>query len=147
MMWQMWTAFGIMLGFIVSVAFQNVRYTPGVFPYWNWRLMLASTSIPPLVVCLQVYFVPESPRWYMTKNKYRKAYDALKTFRNCEMMAARDIYYIHKSLLIEAKLRAGKNLWSEFFKVPRNRRAAQSSFFVMFMQQVAFHSPNIFYLC
>lgn len=136
MMWQMWTAFGIMLGFVVSVAFENVRYTEGQFPYWNWRLMLASTSIPPFFVCMQVYLVPESPRWYMTKNKYRKAYDALCRFRNCEMMAARDVYYIHKSLMIEEKLREGKNLWKEFFMVPRNRRAAQSSFFVMFMQQV-----------
>lgn len=135
MMWQMWTAFGIMLGFVVSVAFENVRYTPGVFPYWNWRFMLASTSIPPFFVCMQVYLVPESPRWYMTKNRYRKAYDALCRFRNCEMMAARDLYYIHKSLVIEEKLREGKNLWKESFLVPRNRRAAQSSFFVMFMQR------------
>jgi hypothetical protein len=51
------------------------------------------------------------------------------------MMAARDLYYIHKSLVIEEKLRAGKNLWKEFFLVDRNRRAAQSSFFVMFMQR------------
>ncbi|KAL2062870.1 hypothetical protein VTL71DRAFT_5942 [Oculimacula yallundae] len=150
MMWQMWTAFGIMLGFVVSVAFENVRYTEGVFPYWNWRLMLASTSIPPFFVCMQVYFVPESPRWYMTKGKYRKAYEALCRFRNCEVMAARDIYYIHKSLVIEEKLREGKNLWKEFFTVPRNRRAAQSSFFVMFMQQfcgvnvIAYYSTEIF---
>ncbi|EKD13455.1 MFS myo-inositol transporter [Drepanopeziza brunnea f. sp. 'multigermtubi' MB_m1] len=150
MMWQMWTAFGIMLGFIVSVAFQNVGYTPGDTPYWNWRLMLGSTSIPPFFVCLMVYLVPESPRWYMTKNKYRKAYEALCKFRNCELMAARDVYYIHKSLLVEEKLREGKNLWSEFFKVPRNRRAAQSSFFVMFMQQfcgvnvIAYYSTEIF---
>ena len=138
MMWQMWTAFGIMLGFVVSVAFQNVRYTEGQPPFWNWRLMLGSTSIPPFFVCMMVYLVPESPRWYMTKNRYRKAYEALCRFRNCEMMAARDLYYIHKSLVIEDKIREGKNLWSEFFKVPRNRRAAQSSFFVMFMQQVRF---------
>jgi MFS family permease len=144
MMWQMWTAFGIMLGFVVSVAFQNVRYTPGQTPYWNWRLMLGSTSIPPFFVCMMVYLVPESPRWYMTKNRYRKAYEALCRFRNCEMMAARDLYYIHKSLVIEDKLREGKNLWKEFFGVPRNRRAAQSSFFVMFMQQVIIPFTNPF---
>ncbi|KAH6665393.1 sugar transporter family protein [Halenospora varia] len=152
MMWQMWTAFGIMLGFVVSVAFQNIRYdavNPQT-PYWNWRLMLGSTSIPPFFVCMMVYLVPESPRWYMTKNRYRKAYEALCRFRNCELMAARDLYYIHKSLEIEDKLRAGKNLWKEFFAVPRNRRAAQSSFFVMFMQQfcgvnvIAYYSTQIF---
>ena len=56
MMWQMWTAFGIMLGFVVSVAFQNTTVL-GEGSQWRW--MLASTSIPPLIVCLQVYFCPE----------------------------------------------------------------------------------------
>lgn len=152
MTWQMWTAFGVVLGFVVSVAFQNVRYNAAnpQPPFWNWRLMLGSTSIPPFFVCMMVYLVPESPRWYMTKNKYRKAYDALTRFRNCHLMAARDLYYIHKSLEIEDKLREGKNLWKEFFGVPRNRRAAQSSFFVMFMQQfcgvnvIAYYSTQIF---
>jgi hypothetical protein len=59
MMWQMWTAFGIMLGFVVSVAFQNVRYDANnpQTPFWNWRLMLGSTSIPPFFVCMMVYLV------------------------------------------------------------------------------------------
>ena len=64
----MWTAFGIMLGGIVSVAFQNVTIlgTPGedgTRQYSPWRWMLGSTAIPPLIVCCQVYFCPESPRW------------------------------------------------------------------------------------
>lgn len=61
MMWQMWTAFGIMMGFVVSVAFEHVDFL-GEFSQWRW--MLATTSIPPLIVMLQVYFCPESPRWY-----------------------------------------------------------------------------------
>jgi MFS family permease len=60
MMWQMWTAFGIMLGFVSSVAFMNVDFL-GEFSQWRW--MLASTSIPPFVVMIQVYLCPESPRW------------------------------------------------------------------------------------
>lgn len=44
MMWQMWTAFGIMLGFIASVAFMNVTHP--TIPYLQWRLMLGSTAIP-----------------------------------------------------------------------------------------------------
>lgn len=141
----MWTAFGIMLGFVVSVAFYNVgpqfdaslprEENPDFL--LNWRLMLGMTSVPPLLVMLQVYLVPESPRWYMTKNRYRKAFDSLCRFRPSRIQAARDVYYIHKSLQIEEKQKEGKNLWKEFFARPRNRRAAQSSFFVMFMQQVS----------
>ena len=62
MQWQMWTAFGIMLGFVVSVAFQNIAI-PASAEYPNWRWMLASTAIPPMIVMAQVYLCPESPRW------------------------------------------------------------------------------------
>ncbi|GME61081.1 Sugar/inositol transporter [Neofusicoccum parvum] len=147
MMWQMWTAFGIMIGFVVSVAFENVDF---LGEYSQWRWMLASTSIPPFLVMIQVYLCPESPRWYMEKGKYDKAFNALKRLRKHEIQAARDMYYAYKLLEIEASQREGKNLFKEFFTVKRNRRAAQSSFFVMFMQQfcgvnvIAYYSTEIF---
>ncbi|KAF2008435.1 plastidic glucose transporter 4 [Aaosphaeria arxii CBS 175.79] len=147
MMWQMWTAFGIMLGFVVCVAFENVDF---LGEYSQWRWMLASTSIPPLLVMLQVYFCPESPRWYMEKGKFDKAFQALQRLRKHKIQAARDMYYAYKLLEVEQSEREGKNLFKEFFTVRRNRRAAQSSFFVMFMQQfcgvnvIAYYSSSIF---
>lgn len=93
---------------------------------------------------------PESPRWYMTKNKYASAYNSLVRLRNSKIQASRDLYSIHAALLIENKMREGKNLWREFFFIARNRRAARSSFFVMFMQQfcgvnvIAYYSSQIF---
>ena len=45
MMWQMWTAFGIMIGTVMSLAFYNVPDTGGVTGL-NWRLMLGSVSVP-----------------------------------------------------------------------------------------------------
>lgn len=125
------TAFGIMLGFVSSVAFMNV--TNSRIPGLNWRLMLTSTALPPMFVCAQVYFCPESPRWYMSKGKYHKAYESLARLRNTKLQACRDLYAIHAALQVENKMREGKNLWKEFFTVPRNRRAAQSAFFVMCM--------------
>ncbi|KAI1930140.1 hypothetical protein LOZ58_003233 [Ophidiomyces ophidiicola] len=148
MMWQMWTAFGIMLGYIASVAFMDVR-SPTI-PGFNWRLMLGSTAIPPFFVCIQVYLCPESPRWYMMRDRYQSAYTALCKLRPTRLQAARDLYYIHASLRVEEKLRQGKRLWREMFCVPRNRRAAQSSFFVMFMQQfcgvnaIMYYSSSMF---
>ena len=72
----------------------------------------------------------------MTRDNYGKAYESLCRLRSSTLQAARDLYYIHKTLEVEMKMKEGKNLWREMFAVPRNRRAAQSSFFVMFMQQV-----------
>jgi MFS family permease len=45
------------------------------------------------------------------------------------------MYYAYKLLEIEKAEREGKKIWKEFFVKKRNQRAAQSSFFVMFMQQ------------
>lgn len=72
----------------------------------------------------------------MIRGRYRDAFNALCQLRPSKLQAARDLYYIHAALKVEEQLREGKRLWSEMFAVPRNRRAAQSSFFVMFMQQV-----------
>lgn len=86
----------------------------------------------------------------MQRDDYQKAFDALCKLRSSSLQAARDIYYIHKTLEVEVKMREGKNLWREMFAVPRNRRAAQSSFFVMFMQQfvgvnvIMYYSSQIF---
>ncbi|POV97953.1 hypothetical protein PSTT_14755 [Puccinia striiformis] len=56
-----WTAFGIALGDVVSVIFVDVE------PDLAWRLMLGSTVVAPIFVCAMIYFAPESPRWYMSK--------------------------------------------------------------------------------
>lgn len=86
----------------------------------------------------------------MEKGKYDKAFNALKRLRKHELQAARDMYYAYKLLEVEQSQREGKNLFKEFFTVRRNRRAAQSSFFVMFMQQfcgvnvIAYYSTSIF---
>ncbi|KAM0324480.1 hypothetical protein ACHAPQ_008339 [Fusarium lateritium] len=148
MMWQMWTAFGIALGFVVCVAFEKVTIIGGENSPWRW--MMASTSIPPLIVMLQVYFCPESPRWYMERGRYDKAFRSVRKLRFSSVQATRDMYYAYKLLEIERGEREGRNLLKEFFTVRRNRRAAQSAWFCMFMQQfcgvnvIAYYSTSIF---
>ncbi|KAL8823122.1 MAG: hypothetical protein Q9191_006153, partial [Dirinaria sp. TL-2023a] len=144
MMWQMWTAFGIMLGNIMGVAFLNVGHD------LNWRLMLGSTVVLPLVVCAQVYLCPESPRWLIKKNRVDKAFHAFQRIRGSDLQAARDLYYCYVNVEIERKVSRGRNLVKEMFTVGRNRRAALASWIVMFMQQfcgvnvIAYYSTTIF---
>lgn len=114
------------------------RRADPLFTFIHFELTLPS----PFFVCIQVYMCPESPRWYMIRDRYQDAYNALCKLRPSEFQAARDLYYIHSALKVEEKLRQGKHLWREMFTVPRNRRAAQSSFFVMFMQQVRLYGDS-----
>lgn len=147
MMWQMWTAFGIMLGNIMGVAFG------GLAPDLGWRLMLGSTVVLPLIVCAQVYYCPESPRWLIQQDKVNKAFKSFRTLRPTDIQAARDLYYAYVGVELEREINKGKNFFSmliELFTIPRNRRAALASWIVMFMQQfcgvniIAYYSTTIF---
>ncbi|KAF8583463.1 hypothetical protein K439DRAFT_1647212 [Ramaria rubella] len=149
MMWQMWTAFGIMLGYFSDLVLYKVP-DPHNIKGLNWRLMLGSAGLPALVVCIQVYFCPESPRWLMSKGRYVKAYQSLIRLRGHKLLAARDLFYIHTLLEAEADINRNRNLVWEMFNIPCNRRAALGSFIVMFMQQfcgvnaIVYYSSTIF---
>ncbi|KAG8922932.1 hypothetical protein FRC02_011512 [Tulasnella sp. 418] len=150
MMWQMWTAFGIALGFVADIAFYFVPDRPGITGL-NWRLMLGSAGVPAFFLMAQVYLCPESPRWYMSKNRYPEAYDSLRRLRHHPLQAARDLYYIHVQLEAEKEVeKKSGNRFLELFTYPRNRRATLGSFIVMFMQQfcgvnvIAYYSSSIF---
>ena len=134
------TAFGIMLGNIMGVAFLHVGHD------LNWRLMLGSTVVLPIIVCCQVYYCPESPRWLVKKQRVGKAFEAFQRLRPSDVQAARDLYYCYVNVELERKVQKGKHMAWELFAVPRNRRAAWASWIVMFMQQFCGKcSPQAFY--
>ncbi|KAG6860461.1 hypothetical protein C0995_010815 [Termitomyces sp. Mi166 len=146
MSWQLWTAFGIMLGFSANLVFVDVGRIA-------WRLQIASAFIPAIPLTLFIYFCPESPRWLMKKGRYHDAYRSFKRLRNSELQAARDLYYVHCQLVEEFAVLKGSNYATRFFelfKIPRVRRATLASFVVMIAQQmcginiIAFYSSSIF---
>lgn len=75
----------------------------------------------------------------MKKNRYEEAYNSLLQLRHHPLQAARDLYYIHCQLQIEASI-VGKNNYltrfAELFTIPRIRRATLASFTVMIAQQM-----------
>lgn len=145
MSWQLWTAFGIFLGFSANLAVLDTGKIA-------WRLQLGSAFIP-AVPLLAIYVCPESPRWYLKKHRHRDAYNSLLRLRNHPIQAARDLYYISAQLKEEAAI-IGESTYLtriiELFTVPRIRRATLASFTVMIAQQmcginiIAFYSSTIF---
>jgi sugar porter (SP) family MFS transporter len=146
MSWQMWTAFGIFLGFCANLAVYNVGPIA-------WRLQLGSAFIPAVPLLIGIYFCPESPRWLMKKGRYAEAYKSLLRLRNSPLQAARDLYYVHAQLVIEHQVIGNTNYAQrivELFTIPRVRRATLASFVVMIAQQmcginiIAFYSSSVF---
>ena len=146
MSWQMWTAFGIFLGTCANVAVTKIGHNA-------WRYQLGSAFIPAVPLMLLIYLCPESPRWYMKKNRYGDAMKSLLRLRNHPIQAARDLYYIHAQLEVELEFIGQGNYakrFIELFTIPRVRRATLASFVVMIAQQmcginiIAFYSTSVF---
>ncbi|KAF3799609.1 Solute carrier family 2 facilitated glucose transporter member 2 [Colletotrichum gloeosporioides] len=143
---EMWTAFGILAGTAASLAVGEVGDIA-------WRLQLGSAFIPAVPLALLIYVCPQSPRWYIKKNQYGNAMKSLLRLRNHPIQAARDLYYIHIQLQVEAEIIGRSNYakrFIELFTIPRVRRATLASFTVMIAQQmcginiIAFYSSTIF---
>lgn len=133
----MWTAFGIMLGYIADLAFYFVP-DRGIQLGLNWRLMMGSAMIPAVVVCALAYLCPESPRWYLTKNRHTDAFASVCQLRYEKVQAARDLFYTHTLLQAEKEamsLGGSSSRIKELFTIRRNRNAMIASEIVMFMQQ------------
>ena len=106
----------------------------GVSEDLSWRLMLGSTVVLPVIVCTQVFFCPESPRWLLQRGNVDKAFKAFRALRSTELEAARDLYYAHVGIDLEKEVNKGKNVFTmfiELFTIPRNARAALASWIVM----------------
>ena len=146
MSWQLWTAFGIFLGTCANLAAERVGHNA-------WRYQLGAAFIPAVPLICLVYFCPESPRWYIKKNRYRDAMSSLIRLRNNPIQAGRDLYYIHVQLEVESEfIVRGSYIkrFAELFTIPRVRRATLASSVVMLAQQMcginimAFYSSTIF---
>lgn len=152
MMWQMWTAFGIMLGYVFSLAFYRIPSHGIGGGGLAWRLMLGSACLPAIGILIQIPFCPESPRWYLGKNRHADAFTSYKRLRNTELEAARDTFYTHVLLLEEKSYDEATYIQKikELFTVRRNRNGALGAWIVMFMQQfcginvIAYYSSSIF---
>lgn len=138
MSWQVWTAFGIFLGTTANLVVKDVGPIA-------WRLQLGSAFIPAVPLVLGIFFVPESPRWLMSKGRYSKAYRSLLRLRNTPLQAARDLYFIHAQMVAEEMMIAESaaatrgNVFTRFFElftIPRVRRATCASGIVMIGQQM-----------
>lgn len=146
MSWQLWTAFGIFLGVCANLAVGNVGPI-------SWRLQIGSAFIPAIPLVALIFFCPESPRWYMKKNRYSEAMNSLLRLRNNPIQAARDLIAINAQLAIESEAIGNSTYISRFielFTIPRLRRATLASFVVMIAQQmcginiIAFYSSTVF---
>lgn len=80
----------------------------------NWRWMFSSQTIPSLLFFFGLFFVPESPRWLIEKNKIAAAMDVLKKIGGADY-ATNEMEIIRESFLNQVKEKVSdlfkSNVW------------------------------------
>ncbi|OAA59286.1 Sugar/inositol transporter [Cordyceps fumosorosea ARSEF 2679] len=144
--WQLWTAFGIFIGTCANLVGDRVGRDA-------WRYQLGAAFIPAVPLAVLIYMCPESPRWYMKKNRYPDAFRSMLLLRKDPVQAARDLYYIHAQLQAEHLFIGSTHYvkrFIELFTIPRVRRATLAASTTMLAQQmcginiIAFYSSSVF---
>ncbi|KAI0666318.1 general substrate transporter [Trametes maxima] len=80
------------LGTIVSTWLEyGLNFVDGT-PEWTWRLPLAVQALPSILVLMFVWFIPETPRWYIGQGRIDKAREILTRYHgdgdpNCPIVA------------------------------------------------------------
>lgn len=137
--WQMFTAFGIFLGFLANML---VDGEAEMFGPMRWRIMLLAAAVPAAPLVVLVFFCPESPAWYVKRSgRYDLAFRSLCRLRNTEVEAARDLLAFHHSQKkgdgrTNMRKSSYVKLVSELFTVPRIRHATIAAYTTMLAQQL-----------
>ncbi len=61
-----------------------------------WRAMLGMEALPALMFLLILFFIPESPRWLLLKNKQQKALNILEKINKGRLMAEKEAEAIQR---------------------------------------------------
>ena len=95
--WQAGDTLGIFLGFTANIIASSASRSD------SWRWQTASISVPAFVLMVLLWAIPDSPRLYLKKGEYSKAFDAMCQLRETPLQAARDLFYANAQLQVEAE--------------------------------------------
>lgn len=98
--------------------------TNSIAGHWQWRLLSILQALPSLIQLSLVLFLPESPRWLVSKDRHEEAHEILIKYhaegdRDSEFVRA-EMAQIRSTLLIETE--SSKKSWLDLFSTSGMRR-------------------------
>ena len=120
---------GQFLAFLINAILGNVFGSIGHI----WRYMFAVAFIPAIILWIGMLFMPESPRWLVSKGKLSQAMNVLSKVRSAEH-AQKEFESIKK--LVESETHLAKANFKEFIVTPWIRRLLFIGIGVGIIQQI-----------
>jgi sugar porter (SP) family MFS transporter len=101
---------------------------------FGWRGPLAFTCIPPSVLLIGCYWVPESPRWLITADRVPEAWEILRKLHHDphdpeEVAAHEEFYQMREQIELEAQNASG---YAAILRTPAYRKRVFLSCFVQY---------------
>ncbi|CAJ0543771.1 Ff.00g039180.m01.CDS01 [Fusarium sp. VM40] len=89
---------------------------------WSWRLPSFFQMAPSVVQLAAIWFLPESPRWLISKDRDSEALDALKRYHgNGEETELVKLEYREIRAAIDLEKSSGATTWKSMVSTPGNR--------------------------
>ncbi|KAJ5506448.1 Major facilitator superfamily domain general substrate transporter [Penicillium expansum] len=91
---------------------------------WGWRIPSILQAAPAALQLIFIWFVPESPRWLLSKDRSEEAFDILVKYhgegdRNSALVNAE---FIEISAQLKLEIENSKSRWVELVQSPGNRK-------------------------
>lgn len=141
-LYQFNIALGEVLGYAVSAIFFEV--------HGGWRFMLGSSLVFSTILFCGMFFLPESPRYLVHKNKIGEAYNVWKRLRdiNDEKNKLEFLEMRHAAFQEQEANRTEKKyeIWLDLFINPRNRRALVYSIIMITLGQLTGVNAVMYYM-
>ena len=71
-------------------------YTMGVFVSWQWLAIIG--AMPPTLLVVLMFFMPETPRWLLGRNQRPEALKSMQWLRGPRANVAQECYKIESNL-------------------------------------------------
>lgn len=97
--WQMFYSVGSFIAYWINFACSKHKATLGE---WDWRMVVIFQLLMPILILGQLWFIPETPRWYIQHGqKVDKARASLLRVRDTEQEVEDEILVIREALEFE----------------------------------------------
>lgn len=111
--------------------------------YMNWSKLALFGAILPLPFALMMVIIPETPRWYISKGKTKRARKSLQWLRGRNADVSDELTTVEK-MHVDSERQATQGALSELFK-GSNLKPLLISLGLMFFQQMSGINAVIFY--